>query len=203
MTTKEIDITLDPIRGQVMSISRMLPTGSKYYTVEAKDVDQDFETRRNQILSNPKSPDFVANRSPRVIVVRDHTVFDQKFDVDINGNSVVVFNKDTKEEAQATIVAGSSTFGQTTDEAMENAIHGRSVPIFADGIKTVTRANQLNAAEKVRIEAQVKYWQSKLDAIESAIASNARKVKEYQEMIAKTKQEVDLSAGPIQVNVEV
>ena len=202
MTEKEIDITLDPIRGQVMNISRMLPTGGKYYTVESTDIDQTFENRRNEIMSNPKSPEFIANRSPRVIVVKDHTVFDQKFDVDIDGNTVVVFNKGTKEEAQATIIAGSSNFGLTTDEAMDDAIHGRSVRIFADGIKTTTRANQLNAAELARVEQQIKYWTSKKDAIQSAIASNTKKVKEYQDAIAKFKPDVDLNPGSIQVNIE-
>lgn len=202
MTVKEIDMTLDPIRGQVMNISRMLPTGAKFYTVEATEIDQNFEARRNEILANPKSPEFIANRSPRVIVVKDHTVFDQKFDVDIDGNSVVVFNKGTKEEAQATIVAGSTNFGLTTDEAMDDAIHGRSVRIFADGIKTATRANQLNAAELARVEQQIKYWTSKKDSIQSAIASNSKKVKEYQDLISKFKPDVDLTPGSVQVNIE-
>lgn len=202
MTKQEIDNALDPIRGQVMNISRMLPTGAKFYTIESTDIDQDFENRRNQILSNPRSPEFIANRSPRMIVVKDHTVFTQEFGVDIDGNNVVVFNKDTKEEARAAIVAGSNTFGLTTDEAMDDAIHGRSIRIFADGIKTATRANQLNAAELARIDQQIKYWQSKKDAIQSAIASNSKKVKDYQDAIAKFKKDVDLTPGSISVNIE-
>lgn len=202
MTAKEIDMQLDPIRGQVVNISRMLPTGAKFYTVEAKDIDQKFEERRNQIMANPNSPEFIANRSPRIIIVTDHTVIKQEFATDINGNNVVIFNKGANDQAEATIVAGSTSFGLTTDSAMDDAIHGRKVNIFADGIKTATEANRLNRAELARIEEQIKYWTSKKDAVTSAIASNSKKVQEYQNSLNSFKPDIDLNPGSVTVNIE-
>lgn len=194
MAYNEMDIALESVRPQVINISRMLPTGAKFYKVEATDIDQGFEERKNQLMSDPNTPEFIINRSPRVIVLKDFSVKSQDFEVDIDGNKVVVFNKGTNEQAQATIVAGGVNFGQTTDEAMKDALRGQD-RIFADGIKTATKVNTLNTAELTRVEAMVKYWTSKADAIRSAIASNSKKVKDYQEALAKFKKEIDLNAS--------
>ena len=190
----EIEMAMESVRPQVINISRMLPTGAKFYKVEATDIDQSFEERKNRLLADPNNPEFIFNRSPRVVVLKDFSVKSQDFEVDMNGNKVVVFNKGTKEQAQATIVAGGVNFGQTTDEAMKDALRGQD-RIFADGIKTATKVNLLNAAELARVEAMVKYWSGKADSIRSAIAANTKKVQEYQEVLAKFKKEVDLSAG--------
>ena len=202
MTQVEIDNLLNPIRGQVMNISRTLPTGAQYFTVEAVDVDKTFEERRDQVNSNPKCPDLIMNRGPRVITMKGHSVISQDFSQDIDGNNVVIFNKGMGDETKAAIVSGGSTFGQTTDDAMKDAIRGE-IRIFADGIKTATKANMLNqneldrwAAEKARIE---RY----MDSIRSAIASNKKKAEDYKAAIAKFKPEVDLDGGSsIAVTVE-
>lgn len=190
----EIEMAMESVRPQVINISRMLPTGAKFYKVEATDIDQSFEERKNRLLADPNNPEFIFNRSPRVVVLKDFSVKSQDFEVDMNGNKVVVFNKGTNEQAQATIVAGGVNFGQTTDEAMKDALRGQD-RIFADGIKTATKVNLLNAAELARVEAMVKYWSGKADSIRSAIAANTKKVQTYQEALAKFKKEVDLSAG--------
>lgn len=197
----EIENNLDPIRGQVCSISRMLPVGSKYYTLHSKDCDQQFDKKKAALLANPASPDFIPNRSPRVIVVRDHSVITQSFKTDIDGTKRVVFNPDSEDEAQATILAGDVNFGQTTDEAVKDALQGQS-RIFANGVKTATKANMMNQAELERVLDQIKYWTSMKDNLTSAIASNTKKVKEYEEALAKFKQPVDMSGdGSVHVIV--
>ena len=191
---KEIEIALDPIRGQVLNISRMLPTGAKFYTIESKDVDQQFEKKKSNLMANPTSPEFLVNRSPRVIHVKDHSVITQQFKTDIEGNRVVVFNPDTDDSAQATVVAGDVTFGQATDEAMKDALHGQN-RVFANGVKICTKANAINQAELDRVNEQIKYWQGVKDSIQSAIASNKKKVEDYQAQIEKFKQPVDMGDG--------
>ena len=191
---KEIEIALDPIRGQVMNISRMLPTGAKFYTIESKDVDQQFEKKKSNLMANPTSPEFLVNRSPRVIHVKDHSVITQQFKTDIEGNRVVVFNPDTDDSAQATVVAGDVTFGQATDEAMKDALHGQN-RVFANGVKICTKANAINQSELDRVNEQIKYWQGVKDSIQSAIASNKKKVEDYMAQIEKFKQPVDMGDG--------
>ena len=65
MTKVEIEAGLNPIRGQVMNISHLLPVGAKYFTVEPKDVDLKFVERKNEIAQNPKLPIL----SPTVVLV--------------------------------------------------------------------------------------------------------------------------------------
>lgn len=200
MAQKELEIQLDPIRGQVMNISRMLPTGAKYYTIESKDVDKTFEERKNQILTNPTSPELIFNRSPRVIVVMDHSVVSQSFKTDLEGNKVVVFNEGAADQAQATIVAGGVNFGVASDEAMKDALRGQ-LRIFADGIKICTKANALNNSELERTIAERDRLNGIIDSIKSAISSNKKKVEEYQAVVNKFKPEIDLGAGPVSVTV--
>ena len=205
MTPLEIDNILNPIRGQVMNISRTLPTGAQYFTVNAKDVDSKFAERKSQIDSNPTSPDIITNRSPRVIVMRGHSVVSQDFTQDIDGNSVVIFNKGMEDETKASIIVSGSqtTFGQTTDDAMKDALHGET-RIFADGIKTATKANQLNQNELARWEALKKLCESYCDTIRSAIASNKKKAEDYKEAILKYKPDLDLTgAGEPSVTVTI
>ena len=203
MTQIEIDNNLNPIRGQVINISRTLPTGSQYFTVAAKDVDKTYEERKERISANPTSPDIITNRGPRVIVMSGHSVVNQVFDQDIDGNNVVIFNKGLGDETRAAIVSGASPFGQTTDDAMKDAIRGE-MRIFADGIKTATKANILNQNELERWMAEAKRIESFCDSIRSAIAANKKKAEDYKAALAKFKADVDLTdnAGSIAVTIE-
>lgn len=201
MTQKEIDIQLDPIRGQVVNISRMLPTGAKFYTVEAKNVDKTYDDRKAAIATNPTSPELLMNRAPRVILISDHSVFNQQFSVDMEGNNVVIFNQGMSDEAQATVVLGGANFGQTTDDAMKDAISGE-VRIFADGIKTATKANMLNQNELDRWVAEKARIERYIDSIKSTIASNKKKVEDYQEAMKKFKPAVETGIGSVQVSIE-
>ena len=191
---KELENILDPVRGQVMNISRMLPTGAKFYTIESKDIDQQYEKKKQNLLANPTSPEFIANRSPRVIHIKDHSVITQQFKTDMEGNRIVVFNPDTDDSAQATVVAGDVTFGQATDEAMKDALQGQS-RVFANGVKICTKANAINQCELDRVNEQIKYWNSIKDSIQSAIASNKKKVDEYLAQVEKFKQPIDVNEG--------
>lgn len=200
-TTVEVENNLNSVRGQVINISRTLPTGAQYFTVEGKDVDLKFNDMKNQLMQNPQSPDLITNRGPRAIVVLGHSVLSQAFDQDIDGNNVVIFNKGLSDESRAAIVAGGVNFGQTTDDAMKDALRGE-LRIFADGIKTVTKANALNQAELDRWVALKNQIDRYCDSIRSTIASNKKKALDYQDAINKFKPEVDLAAGAVSVPVE-
>lgn len=186
MTQIEIDNLLNPVRGQVINISRLLPTGSQYFTVDAKDVDKTYKERKEQISANPTSPDIITNRGPRVVVLRGHNVVTQHFDQDTDGSTVVVFNKGMGgEETRAAIVAGNTPFGLTTDDAMKDAIRGEATPIFADGIKTCTKANVLNQNELERWIAEGKRIERYCDTIRSAIAANKKLAEDYKAQMSK------------------
>lgn len=192
MTKVEIEAGLNPIRGQVMNISHLLPVGAKYFTVEPKDVDLKFTERKNEIAQNPQAPDLITNRGPRAILVQDHSVLSQEFAFDVEGNRVVIFNKGMADESTANVVAGNTPFGQVSDDAMKDALRGE-LRIFANGIKTVTKVNVLNQNELDRWEALKKQIERYCDSLRSTIAANKKKAQEYQESIDKFKPEVDLT----------
>lgn len=202
MTQIEIENNLNPIRGQVINISRTLPTGAQYFTVEAKDVDKTFDERKEQISANPTSPDLIMNRGPRAIVMTGHSVISQDFTQDIDGNNVVVFNKGLGDETRAAIVSGAAPFGQTTDDAMKDAIRGE-MRIFADGIKTATKANVLNQNELERWEAEKKRCERYCDSLRSAIAANKKKAEDYKAALAKFKPDFDMTDNGGSVSVQI
>lgn len=197
---KEIEVSLNPIRGNVMAISKALPVGAAYYTVNAKEADKDYDKKKSAMLANPNNPDFILNRSPRWIELRTNNVIEQKFITDIDGTKQVVFNPGTDSEAKATVIAGESGFFQTTDEAVKDALHGQA-RIFADGASICARINSINRAEQDRLKAVVKSLNSMIDAIESIINANTAKVTEIAEQMAKYKPAVNIStpAGPVSV----
>lgn len=201
MTTIEVEQSLNPVRGQVMNISRMIPTGAQFFTIEGKDVDLKFNEIRNQLMQDPLSPELITNRGPRAIAVIGHSVLSQEFAKDIDGNNVVIFNKGMGDESRAAIVAGGSTFGQTTDSAMKDALRGEA-RIFADAVKTVTMANALNQTELDRWEALKKQCERYCDSLRSTIASNKKKASDYQDQLNRFKPEVNLGDGPVTVSVE-
>ena len=203
MTPQEIENHLNPIRPQVMSISQALPTGSQYFTVEANDVDKKYKERKDQISSNPTSPELITNRSPRVVIMKTHNVISQYFAEDLDGNSVILFNKGLGDETRATIVTGASTIPfQTTDDAMKDALRGEP-RIFADAIKTCTKANILNQNELDRLTALDNWCKSCMDSIRSAIASNKKKAEEYKDYLDKMHEAaVNFEDGPVQVVID-
>jgi len=192
MASIEIESGLNNVRGQVMNISHMLPVGAKFFQVEGKDIDLKFNERKNEIMQTPNSPELYLNRGPRAIIVQDHSVLSQEFTFDIEGNKVVIFNKDQKDESRANIVAGNTPFGQISDDAMRDALRGEP-RIFANGKKTVQTANVLNRAELDRLTAMIKQLERYCDSLRSTIASNLKKAEEYEKAIADFKPEFDMT----------
>ena len=189
---KEIEVNLLGVRGQVVNISRSLPAGAMFFTVDRKDVDKQFEEKKNRILQTPQSQDFLMNRPVRVVIVNNQTVLTQDLITDADGNAVVVFNKDMDSEARAIAVpGGASVTFQPTDDAIKEALKNGMVRIFADGVKTAQKANELNDAELTRVLALMEEYKRAADSIRSAIASNKKKAQDYLDEINKYKSTIE------------
>lgn len=205
---KEISIeNMNQVRGSVIALSKMIPVGAQFYTLNLdnpKNSLEDWEKRKAIIGTNPKSPELFINRPPQVVKLRTENVLSQEFAVDQFGNNCVVFNRGMKSEATAAVVANDADFGQTTDEAVKDAIHGQT-RIFADGMKTLTAANAANNAEYTRWKQIRDMAQSYMDSIQGTIQENVTKVEQYNKTVKETAPKVDLTAtdGPISVTVGV
>jgi hypothetical protein len=184
--------------GQISALGSHL--GGKYFKAAAKETWTDFDNQKRTAELNPENGGFILNRSPRKFEVRDFDVIAQTIKTNpIDGTTCVVFNPGLDSEAEATIVAGEIGFGQTTDEALLEALKGEK-RIFANGPKLLAKVNDLNQHELDRLTALIKALNAQKDSIISTMKANEKKVNEYEENLLKSKKELgDADGGTVEI----
>lgn len=187
--------------GQISMLGSHL--GGKYFKVSAKETWTDFNNAKRAVELNPNAPDFILNRSPRKFEIRDFDVLTQTIKTALDGTTSVVFNPGTDTEAEAAIVAGQNGFGQTTDEALRDALTGGQKRIFANGPLLLNKVNQLNQNEIDRLTALKKAIQQQIDSLISTMKGNEKKVNDYEENLRRSavKPSTD-SSGSVSIVVE-
>jgi hypothetical protein len=189
--------------GQISALGSHL--GGKYFKAAAKETWTDFDNQKRTAELNPENGGFILNRSPRKFEVRDFDVIAQTIKTNpIDGTTCVVFNPGLDSEAEATIVAGEIGFGQTTDEALLEALKGEK-RIFANGPKLLAKVNDLNQHELDRITALIKALNAQKDSIISTMKANEKKVNDYEEALAKSKavlKTATTDSGTVSIQVE-
>lgn len=151
--------------------------GGAYFTIGARETYPKFDQKKVEI-EQTNSLDFIMNRSPRRFEVRDHAILAQCIETDATGTTRVVFNPGTDEEAKASVVAGMNGYGQATEDAIADALHGQN-RIFVDGVNLVKKANGYNQDEVDRLNGFIKELTSQRDAILSTMRANEKKVSDY------------------------
>lgn len=189
--------------GQISALGSHL--GGKYFKAAAKETWTDFDNQKRTAELNPENGGFILNRSPRKFEVRDFDVIAQTIKTNpIDGTTCVVFNPGLDSEAEATIVAGEIGFGQTTDEALLEALKGEK-RIFANGPKLLAKVNDLNQHELDRLTALIKALNAQKDSIISTMKANEKKVNDYEEALAKSKavlKTATTDSGTVSIQVE-
>ena len=189
--------------GQISALGSHL--GGKYFKAAAKETWTDFDNQKRTAELNPENGGFILNRSPRKFEVRDFDVIAQTIKTNqIDGTTCVVFNPGLDSEAEATIVAGEIGFGQTTDEALLEALKGEK-RIFANGPKLLAKVNDLNQHEVDRLTALIKAITAQKDSIISTMKANEKKVNDYEEALAKSKSVLKTAttdSGTVSIQVE-
>lgn len=189
--------------GQISALGSHL--GGKYFKAAAKETWTDFDNQKRTAELNPENGGFILNRSPRKFEVRDFDVIAQTIKTNpIDGTTCVVFNPGLDSEAEATIVAGEIGFGQTTDEALLEALKGEK-RIFANGPKLLGKVNDLNQHELDRLTALIKALNAQKDSIISTMKANEKKVNDYEEALAKSKavlKTATTDSGTVSIQVE-
>lgn len=189
--------------GQISVLGSHL--GGKYFKAAAKETWTDFDNQKRAAELNPENGGFILNRSPRKFEVRDFDVIAQTIKTNpIDNTTCVVFNPGLDSEAEATIVAGEIGFGQTTDEALLEALKGEK-RIFANGPKLLAKVNDLNQHELDRLTALIKALNAQKDSIISTMKANEKKVNDYEEALAKSKavlKTTTTDSGTVSIQVE-
>lgn len=193
--------------GQISILGSHL--GGKYFTAAAKETWTAFDDQKRNAELNPENGNFILNRSPRKFEVRDFDVIAQTIKTNpIDNTTCVVFNPGLDSEAEATIVAGEVGFGQTTDEALFEAL--KQLPsakkrIFANGPKLLAKINDLNQHELDRLTALIKALNAQKDSIISTMKANEKKVHDYEEALSKSKaalKTTSTDSGTVSIQVE-
>ena len=192
-----------PFLGQISVLGSHL--GGKYFKAAAKETWTDFDNQKRAAELNPENGGFILNRSPRKFEVRDFDVIAQTIKVNpVDNTTCVVFNPGLDSEAEATMVAGEMGFGQTTDEALLEALKGEK-RIFANGPKLLTKVNDLNQHELDRLTALIKALNAQKDSIISTMKANEKKVNDYEEALSKSKaalKTTSTDSGTVSIQVE-
>ena len=192
-----------PFLGQISVLGSHL--GGKYFKAAAKETWTDFDNQKRTAELNPENGGFILNRSPRKFEVRDFDVIAQTIKVNpVDNTTCVVFNPGLDSEAEATMVAGEMGFGQTTDEALLEALKGEK-RIFANGPKLLTKVNDLNQHELDRLTALIKALNAQKDSIISTMKANEKKVNDYEEALSKSKAALKTTttdSGTVSIQVE-
>jgi len=189
--------------GQISVLGSHL--GGKYFKAAAKETWTDFDNQKRAAELNPENGGFILNRSPRKFEVRDFDVIAQTIKTNpIDNTTCVVFNPGLDSEAEATIVAGEMGFGQTTDEALLEALKGEK-RIFANGPKLLAKVNDLNQHELDRLTTTIKILNAQKDSIISTMKANEKKVNDYEEALSKSKaalKTTSTDSGTVSIQVE-
>ena len=192
-----------PFLGQISVLGSHL--GGKYFKAAAKETWTDFDNQKRAAELNPENGGFILNRSPRKFEVRDFDVIAQTIKVNpVDNTTCVVFNPGLDSEAEATMVAGEMGFGQTTDEALLEALKGEK-RIFANGPKLLAKVNDLNQHELDRLTALIKALNAQKDSIISTMKANEKKVNDYEEALSKSKaalKTTSTDSGTVSIQVE-
>jgi len=192
-----------PFLGQISVLGSHL--GGKYFKAAAKETWTDFDNQKRTAELNPENGGFILNRSPRKFEVRDFDVIAQTIKVNpVDNTTCVVFNPGLDSEAEATMVAGEMGFGQTTDEALLEALKGEK-RIFANGPKLLAKVNDLNQHELDRLTALIKALNAQKDSIISTMKANEKKVNDYEEALSKSKAALKTTttdSGTVSIQVE-
>ena len=186
--------------GQISILGSHL--GGKYFKAAAKETWTDFDNEKRDAEMNPELSKFILNRSPRKFEIRDFDVVAQSIKQNqIDGTVSVVFNPGLDSEAEATIIAGETGFGQATDEALLEALKGEK-RIFANGPKLLAKINDLNQHELDKVTALIKALNAQKDSIVSTMKANEKKVNDYEENLLKSKKELgDADSGTVEIIV--
>lgn len=154
--------------------------GSKYFKTEPRLSILNFDEMKHNIESNG-SVDFMLNRSPRRIKVKDYDIAAIAIDTNAEGATQLVLNENKDGEVRIPFGFQNDqpVFTKVTDDALGKALRGDSSVIFSDAKKLVEQVNAINLAEKQRLTKLIEDIKKYIQGIDSAINENTQKANDY------------------------
>jgi hypothetical protein len=159
--------------------------GTKYFKAEARAAILNFEERKVEV-ERSGNIDMILNRTPRRFYVKDYDVQSVALVTDALGSAKVVLNQGKDEAVSIPISSDGKTFSNVTDDALGKALRGDQSIVFSNAKKLVDQINTLNRDEKERLLKLAEEIKKSIQQIDSAIASNDKKVSDYYKELAKS-----------------
>ena len=150
-----------------------------------------FNPDHDKILEQAKQSsnvNLVLNRSPRRFAIGYITIESMATKQNAIGDVVCRLNEGTEHQIDIPLGENSAKFGETTEEAVQNALKDKnSKAVFSDPKDLSGILNDLNRGEIARLDAVIEQAQKAKAQCLSAIAANEKIVSDYERQKADSK----------------
>lgn len=150
-----------------------------------------FNPDHDKVLEQAKqcsNISLVLNRSPRRFAIGYITIESMVTKQDAIGDVVCRLNEGTDNQIDIPLGENSTKFGETTEEAVQNALKDKnSKAVFSDPKDLCSILNDLNRGEISRLDAVIEQAQKAKAQCMSAIAANEKIVADYEREKAESK----------------
>lgn len=150
-----------------------------------------FNPDHDKVLEQAKqgsNVNLVLNRSPRRFAIGYITIESMATKQNAIGDVVCRLNEGTEHQIDIPLGENSTKFGETTEEAVQNALKDKnSKAVFSDPKDLSGILNDLNRGEIVRLEAIIEQANKAKAQCLSAIAANDKIVADYERQKADSK----------------
>lgn len=150
-----------------------------------------FNPDHDKVLEQAKqgsNVSLVLNRSPRRFAIGYITIESMATKQNAIGDVVCRLNEGTEHQIDIPLGENSTKFGETTEEAVQNALKDKnSKAVFSDPKDLSGILNDLNRGEIARLDAVIEQAQKAKAQCLSAIAANEKIVADYERQKAESK----------------
>lgn len=150
-----------------------------------------FNPDHDKVLEQAKQSsnvNLVLNRSPRRFVIGYITIESMATRKNVIGDVVCRLNEGTEHQIDIPLGENSTKFGETTEEAVQNALKDKnSKAVFSDPKDLGGILNDLNRGEIARLDAIIEQANKAKAQCLSAIAANEKIIADYERQKADSK----------------
>lgn len=158
--------------------------GGKINKVQVADCWPEFTKAQNDAKA---SGDLCLSRTPYRFKIYSEDIMNMSIEGGFAGPVIAVNKKpDGTSTVSIPISNGMAQFDNVDTTAVTAAIKGDSSKVFADISKLAAALNANNAIEVKRIEQLINKLEKMKTQIQSTIADNERKAKEYEDQVARS-----------------
>jgi hypothetical protein len=206
MKTIDVNIANSVVDSHVQTISQVGSlTGKKFFKVEVRYAWQggkDGFEKDKMAISSGSSKDFIPNRSPRRLCVKDFLIAGVIITKNVDNEDCLAINPKENGTCDLLLPINDnmlSALERSDAEAVKEAINGEKDHFFLKADVLVKIVNDAMKAEVARLEKLISSCQKMVQTLKSDIIDNERKAKDAEERWIKSavSPAVEISGGGV------